>query len=912
MTERLLRWLGPNYRPRNHVCHVSISSTVLTTLDIAYAVLGGFISIFSLLSLFIKERLYIGEATVAMLVGIIFGPVAANIFDPYTWGNADYITLEVSRIVIVVQVFAIGVELPKKYFKRHWRGIAIMLLPVMTTSWFVCAGLIYALIPKLNFVESLVVAATLAPTDPVLASSVVGKGKFAERVPGHIRNLLSCESGCNDGMAFPFLYLGLYIILDVEVKKTTKEWILITILYECLLGIVVGILIGFAGRYAIRYAEEHKLIDRESFLVFYFVLALFCTGLGTVIGVDDFLVAFAAGTAFAWDGWFSRKTEESHVSNVIDLLLNMAFFVYFGAIIPWSQFNAPDLSITPWRLVVLSILILIFRRIPAVFACFKFNPDIRTWREALFCGHFGPMGVGAIFFAILARAELETESQVPAGRLPGSTEEHGLLINAIYPIVTFVVLSSIIVHGSSIAVFTLGKHINTNLLPSMSMTFTRGRNSEDDGPNWLNRLPRLELGHSMTFSKSKERSRSVDRVGGHIDRNAIGTATKPKNGRRRRAEKEDGHSKRRSPSSDKLDSDRNEKNAEPMDDDERTPGEKEAEKQYQRESQDLPDDGHIHEEGQQVFREGDDFIIEDDLGEVIKVISNPEKLSTGAAHNLLDKEHIMDGVSREKREDIATDPSHPLYKRLGGFISNLSKTKQQGSGDKVSDRSDSSGKSTRGIEKETSMQESEHKSQIRGADKGKGKTIEILRDDDQETSAERKRRRSALGTLINDDDDVIEEEDDEDQNDDKYENDNDEAQDGTEQDEYTRDDHETPAERKRRLQALGHSVEDDSGDLPQGFSSSGSESTTAGKQVDNAAAVPESANRGSTISFHRFVDSPNTESGHQNHASDGPTLGADKASLTVPPQTHPRSTSNAQGRSIVWADSAPLNRDNDR
>src|SRR5271154_5342223 len=44
-----------------------------------------------------------------------------------------------------------------------------------------------------------------------------------------------------------------------------------------------------------------RLIDRESFLSFYFVLAIFCTGVGTLLGTDDLLVSFACGCAFAWE-----------------------------------------------------------------------------------------------------------------------------------------------------------------------------------------------------------------------------------------------------------------------------------------------------------------------------------------------------------------------------------------------------------------------------------------------------------------------------------------------------------------------------------------------------------------------------------------------------------------------------------
>lgn len=76
----------------------------------------------------------------------------------------------------------------------------------MFLGWMVSAALMYAIIPGLEFLPALVVAAGVTPTDPILASSVVGKGKFAqEHVPAHIRHILQAESGCNDGAAFPFL-----------------------------------------------------------------------------------------------------------------------------------------------------------------------------------------------------------------------------------------------------------------------------------------------------------------------------------------------------------------------------------------------------------------------------------------------------------------------------------------------------------------------------------------------------------------------------------------------------------------------------------------------------------------------------------------------------------------------------------
>ncbi|KAK7210593.1 hypothetical protein V2G26_017771 [Clonostachys chloroleuca] len=474
----------------------------ITDPHLVYIILGGFTTLFMLCSSFIKERMYIGEATVATLCGVIFGPHAANLINPNNWGSTDIVTIEFSRIVLVVQCFAVGVELPKFYMERHWRSVIYLLIPVMTFGWLIVSLFIWWMIPAFNWLDSLVVAACVTATDPVLASSVVGKGKFAKRVPKHLRDLLSAESGCNDGMAFPFIYLSIYLIqYHRNAGEVTLHFVCYTILYECVFGAVYGFLIGYIARHGIKYAEKHDLIDRESFLVFYFVVALFCAGSGSILGVDDLLVGFAAGVGFSNDGWFGEKTEESHVSNVIDLLINLTYFVYLGTIIPWEQYNSGVMGLTVWRLVVISVFVIFFRRIPIMLALKPLIPDIRTWREALFAGHFGPIGVGAIFIAILARAELETGEPVPLAVLPEPDAPEFDLIYLVWPITTFMVISSILVHGSSIAVFTLGKRINTLTL---TMSYTA---APEDGPSWMNRLPRIS---SMSRSQGKMSEASFD------------------------------------------------------------------------------------------------------------------------------------------------------------------------------------------------------------------------------------------------------------------------------------------------------------------------------------------------------------------------------------------------------------------
>jgi len=110
------------------------------------------------------------------------GPIAANIFSPDEWSeDPDYLTRQISRIIIAIQVLFTGISLPKAYLRREWKSLVTLLGPVMTTAWFVCSLLVWGLIPGLTFLECLVVGACVTPTDPVLANSVC-KGELGNSV----------------------------------------------------------------------------------------------------------------------------------------------------------------------------------------------------------------------------------------------------------------------------------------------------------------------------------------------------------------------------------------------------------------------------------------------------------------------------------------------------------------------------------------------------------------------------------------------------------------------------------------------------------------------------------------------------------------------------------------------------------
>jgi NhaP-type Na+/H+ or K+/H+ antiporter len=328
--------------------------------------------------------------------------------------------------------------------------------PIMTFSWAITALFAY-LIFKTTLPTAMIIGACLSPTDPVLAASVLSKSRFSERVPPRLKHLLSAESACNDGVSYPFLFIGIAAFKYSSASESIKEWFLITILWQCLFGICIGLFIGNIANKALRYSYTKEMVSQSSFVVFYLLLAILCVGIGSTLGSDDFLVAFGAGVGFAHDGWFSKKTKELPFPQILDMMLNSALFVFFGAVVPWMQFIPRDITPTIgiWQLFLFLVLVLLFRRIPIVLAMKRFIKDIKTYREALFCGHFGPMGVGALFLAMEARSELQ-ESASESTHLPAKGKHEA--IHVVWPIICFTVLGSVFVHGLSTVAIAVGSH----------------------------------------------------------------------------------------------------------------------------------------------------------------------------------------------------------------------------------------------------------------------------------------------------------------------------------------------------------------------------------------------------------------------------------------------------------------------
>ncbi|PIG88653.1 Na(+)/H(+) antiporter [Aspergillus arachidicola] len=403
-----------------------------TPLSLSFLFLSGSILLYTVLSRFLKETLLLAEPPLATLVGILTGPAVLGAVEPQPWKLGDHVTKELARLTASMQVFIVGIELPEGYCRKHWKGIGILLGPVMIGGWVVCATLIH-LVFGACYPSALVISACLTPTDPVLVATILEDPKATS---DRIKYLLAAESGVNDGTSFPFLYLGIFILKEHSVGAVLREYLTVTIAYQCIASVAVGISLGYGANRLLRYSHER--------------------GFSSTMGMDDFLLVFSAGLGYAYHGRLEHAYQVNPVAtSFISFSLSIATFIYFGLMIPWAAVtDTPKLSLS--KIGIFVLLVLLLRRIPFIVALKRFNPDIKTYREALFCGHFGPMGVGALFLSMEARDNLNSSCS-RAHVQPGDDWNQYACetVELVWPVVCFTVLGSVVVHGLSMSIAKL-------------------------------------------------------------------------------------------------------------------------------------------------------------------------------------------------------------------------------------------------------------------------------------------------------------------------------------------------------------------------------------------------------------------------------------------------------------------------
>lgn len=197
-----------------------------------------------------------------------------------------------------------------------------------------------------------------------------------------------------------------------------------------------------------------------------------------------------------------KRQKTTFFAAILDLVLNCAAFIYIGTWIPFGDFTLPSVGITPGRLVALGISILFARRIPVILLLYKFVPRIRDVKDALFCGHFGPMGVGAVFISTLAL------TQLPSARDPPQ-DQIDILVLAIRPIVSFMVIVSLLIHGLSIPLSRVGLKVHhralsitqtwNSLMPSIPYTLPVLPQYTEESDRVIRRMSVISAGNAESI-----------------------------------------------------------------------------------------------------------------------------------------------------------------------------------------------------------------------------------------------------------------------------------------------------------------------------------------------------------------------------------------------------------------------------
>ena len=300
----------------------------------------------------------------------------------------------------------------------------------------------------LPWVAALLLGASLAPTDPVLAADVqVGPPKTGEE--DEVRFGLTSEAGLNDGLAFPFVNLALALGLAASVGEPwAQKWVLESVLWEIGGGVAGGWVIGKVfGWLTYHVPAETKLSKTGDGLIA--IAATFVSyGLTEIINVYGFLAVFVTALTL-------RRSQHDHdfnhamhnITEQIERLAMMVVLILLGGALANGL-----LSALRWTDVAAAFaIILIVRPLAGLLAMIGFRA---AWPEKLTLAFFGIRGVGSFYYLAYG-----------LNHMPLETGER------LWAIVGLVAVLSILLHGLTVT-------------PAMRLLDrSRGRDPDEPSPD---------------------------------------------------------------------------------------------------------------------------------------------------------------------------------------------------------------------------------------------------------------------------------------------------------------------------------------------------------------------------------------------------------------------------------------------
>jgi len=338
---------------------------------------------------------------------LVHGPSGPEGFTPLVEGT------------LVLVLFSDAARLPVRLFRRDWgrclRLLAVGLPLTILLGW----GLGAWLFPGLGVWLALFVAAALAPTDAALGVPVVTNPV----VPSRIRQLITVESGLNDGIVTPVVMLaiaGAATAAGLEHSEGPGN-----AARELVIGVAVGVLVGGAGGTALRWARRHGTAAESFTGIAVLALALGAYGCALALHGNGFVAAFCGGLMFGACAGRRAPAELQFLDQTGTLLASLV----------WMAFGAIAIPITVHRVDALTIFyavlsLTLVRMLPVALALIRAGMDRST---VLFVGWFGPRGLASLLFALLALEAL------------GSRADEAVAV------LTTTVLLSVVAHGLTAA-----------------------------------------------------------------------------------------------------------------------------------------------------------------------------------------------------------------------------------------------------------------------------------------------------------------------------------------------------------------------------------------------------------------------------------------------------------------------------
>jgi len=261
----------------------------IDTITLWFLIIGSLLIMMGLMGSLL-HRLPLSPAMFYLAIGYALGPSGFNLVAPDIQANAKIFTL-ICESALLISLFAVGLRLRIKLNDRIWSLPWRLALIGMVLSVILMAGA-GLFILDLSPGAAILLGAILSPTDPVLASEVQIQN-VGDR--DRIRFSLSAEGGLNDGTAYPFAMLGLFLL---GVHQTGNYENLGEVLHA-LWGVVVGLGSGWLmGLLLIRFVlymrQKHRqALGMEEFLALGLIALTY--GISHIVDGIGFLAVFAAG-----------------------------------------------------------------------------------------------------------------------------------------------------------------------------------------------------------------------------------------------------------------------------------------------------------------------------------------------------------------------------------------------------------------------------------------------------------------------------------------------------------------------------------------------------------------------------------------------------------------------------------------